>query len=144
MIKYFYGIHFAGAHTFGRSRCMFFSGRLNNNPNADDSPIDSTYASQLNQTCQSGSGTFVDLDPTTPNTFDRNYYTNLQNNQGLLRSDQVLFSTPGASTIATVNSLASSESAFADAFAQSMIRMGNLDPKTGTTGEIRTNCRRLN
>ncbi|KAA0040046.1 peroxidase 2-like [Cucumis melo var. makuwa] len=133
----------SGAHTFGRSRCMFFSGRLSNNTNAD-SPIDPTYASELSQSCQSGGNTFVNLDPTTPNTFDRNYFTNLQNNRGLLRSDQVLFSTDGASTISIVNSFASSESAFADAFAQSMIRMGDLDPKTGTTGEIRTNCRRLN
>lgn len=132
----------SGAHTIGRSRCRFFDGRLNtSNP---DPTLDSTYADQLRQSCQAGRDTFVNLDPTTPNTFDRNYFTNLQNNQGLLGSDQVLFSTDGASTISTVNNFAGSQSAFFTAFAQSMINMGNLSPLTGTSGEIRTNCRRLN
>lgn len=135
-------LNLPGAHTIGRSRCRFFDGRLNtSNP---DPTLDSTYADQLRQSCQAGRDTFVNLDPTTPNTFDRNYFTNLQNNQGLLGSDQVLFSTDGASTISTVNNFAGSQSAFFTAFAQSMINMGNLSPLTGTSGEIRTNCRRLN
>ncbi|XP_022986055.1 peroxidase 2-like [Cucurbita maxima] len=132
----------SGAHTFGRSRCRFFDRRLNtSNP---DPTLNSTYADQLRENCQPGRDTFVNLDPTTPDTFDRNYFTNLQSNRGLLESDQVLFSTSGAPTISIVNSFASSQSQFFTAFAQSMINMGNLGPLTGSTGEIRTNCRRLN
>ncbi|XP_022153745.1 peroxidase 2-like [Momordica charantia] len=132
----------SGAHTFGRSRCRFFDNRLDGS--SPDPPLDSTYADQLRQSCQPGRDTFVNLDPTTPDTFDSNYFTNLQNNRGLLGSDQVLFSTAGAPTISIVNSFAGSQSQFFSAFAQSMIRMGNLDPLTGTAGEIRSNCRRLN
>jgi peroxidase len=85
-----------------------------------------------------------DLDPTTPTTFDNSYYVNLQNNQGLLQSDQELLSTSGASTASTVNSYASSQSNFFTSFAQSMINMGNISPLTGTSGEIRSNCRKVN
>ncbi|XP_023532776.1 peroxidase 2-like [Cucurbita pepo subsp. pepo] len=132
----------SGAHTFGRSRCRFFDGRLNtSNP---DPTLDSTYADQLRQSCQPGRDTFVNLDPTTPDTFDNNYFTNLQNNRGLLGSDQVLLSTSGAPTVSIVNNFANSPSQFASAFAQSMINMGNLSPLTGSSGEIRSNCRRLN
>lgn len=86
----------------------------------------------------------ANLDPSTPNGFDNNYFTNLQNNQGLLQTDQELFSTAGADTVAIVNRFGNSQSAFFDSFVQSMIRMGNISPLTGSQGEIRTDCRRVN
>ena len=99
-------INFTGAHTFGRAQCRTFSGRLYNfngtgNP---DPTISSSYLATLQQTCpQNGSGTVVaNLDPTTADVFDNNYFTNLQNNQGLLQSDQELFSTTGSSTVSIV------------------------------------------
>ncbi|KAL5833972.1 hypothetical protein ACOSQ3_017646 [Xanthoceras sorbifolium] len=85
-----------------------------------------------------------DLDPTIPNEFDSNYYTNIQNSRGLLQSDQELFSSIGADIVAIVNRLAGSQTRFYDAFGDSMIKMGNIKPLTGTNGEIRTNCRRIN
>ena len=131
-----------GAHTFGRSRCQFFDRRLNvSNP---DNTLDASYAAQLRRACARGRDTFVNLDPTTPDAFDKNYFTNLQSNFGLLGSDQVLFSTPGSDTVGIVNTFARSQQQFFNSFGQSMINMGNIKPLTGNKGEIRSNCRRLN
>nr|AFN41087.1 peroxidase precursor [Corylus avellana] len=138
----------SGAHTFGRAQCRLFIGRLYNfngtgNP---DPTINSTYLTTLQQTCpQNGDGTVLaNLDPTTPDSFDNGYFTNLQNNQGLLQSDQELFSTAGASTVSIVNSFSSNQTAFFERFAQSMINMGNISPLTGTNGEIRSDCKKVN
>ncbi|RVW48623.1 Lignin-forming anionic peroxidase [Vitis vinifera] len=138
----------SGAHTFGRAQCRTFSHRLYdfNNSSSPDPTIDATYLQTLQGTCpQDGDGTVVaNLDPSTPNGFDNDYFTNLQNNQGLLQTDQELFSTTGADTIAIVNQFASSQREFFDAFAQSMINMGNISPLTGSNGEIRADCKRVN
>ncbi|PRQ35519.1 putative peroxidase [Rosa chinensis] len=84
----------SGAHTFGRARCSTFVHRLYNfsgtgNP---DPSLDTTYLETLRQTCPEGGdgGTLANLDPSTPNGFDNNYSTNLQNKQGLLQTDQEL------------------------------------------------------
>lgn len=138
----------SGAHTFGRAQCRTFSHRLYdfNSSSSPDPTIDTTYLQTLQGTCpQDGDGTVVaNLDPSTPNGFDNDYFTNLQNNRGLLQTDQELFSTTGADTIAIVNQFASSQSEFFDAFAQSMINMGNISPLTGSNGEIRADCKRVN
>ncbi|BBH07475.1 peroxidase 2 [Prunus dulcis] len=138
----------SGAHTFGRAQCQRFSNRLYNfngtgNP---DPTLNSSYLTTLQQTCpQNGSGTaLANLDPTTPDTFDNNYFSNLQNNQGLLQSDQELFSTTGAATVSIVNSFSSNQSAFFQSFAQSMINMGNISPLLGSNGEIRLDCKKVN
>ncbi|XVE75735.1 hypothetical protein DITRI_Ditri12bG0116600 [Diplodiscus trichospermus] len=138
----------SGAHTFGRAQCRFFSNRVYNfsgtgNP---DPSLNASYLTTLQQICpQSGSGVNVaNLDPTTPDTFDNNYFSNLQNNQGLLQSDQELFSTTGAPTISIVNTFSSNQTAFFQSFAQSMINMGNISPLTGSSGEIRSDCKKVN
>ncbi|TXG73141.1 hypothetical protein EZV62_001720 [Acer yangbiense] len=139
----------SGAHTFGQARCITFRDRLydfggSGNPDAD---LDATYLQTLRQNCpdqDSANNIGNNLDPTTPNGFDNNYFTNLQNNRGLLQSDQELFSTTGADTVAIVNRFAGSQTQFFDAFGESMIKMGNISPLTGNNGEIRTNCRRVN
>nr|XP_034928085.1 peroxidase A2-like [Populus alba] len=138
----------SGAHTFGRAQCSSFNLRLYNfsgsgNP---DPTLNTTYLAELQQLCpQAGNESVVtNLDPTTPDTFDGNYFSNLQTNEGLLRSDQELFSTTGADTIDIVNNFSSNQTAFFESFVVSMIRMGNISPLTGTDGEIRLNCRRVN
>ncbi|KAA8549617.1 hypothetical protein F0562_001365 [Nyssa sinensis] len=138
----------SGAHTFGRAQCFTFSPRLynyNGTGNPDQS-MDPTYVETLRQTCPQGgsASTLANLDPSTPDSFDNNYFTNLQNNRGLLQTDQELFSTPGADTVAIVNRFASSQTEFFNSFAQSMINMGNISPLTGTNGEIRSDCKRVN
>ncbi|XP_021829256.1 peroxidase A2-like [Prunus avium] len=138
----------SGAHTFGRAQCRTFSNRLYNfngtgNP---DPTLNSSYLTTLQQTCpQNGTTTaLTNLDPTTPDSFDNSYFSNLQNNQGLLQSDQELFSTTGAATVSIVNSFSSNQSAFFQSFAQSMINMGNISPLVGSNGEIRLDCKKPN
>lgn len=100
----------------------------------------------LRQTCpEGGNGNAItNLDLSTPNGFDNNYFTNLQNNQGLLQTDQELFSNTGADTVDIVNRFANSQSEFFDNFVKSMIKMGNISPLTGNNGEIRLDCKRVN
>lgn len=108
--------------------------------------MDSTYLNTLRLTCpQDGNGTtLANLDYSSPYGFDNNYYTNLQSNRGLLQTDQELFSTSGADTVAIVNRFGKSQSEFFNAFVQSMIKMGNISPLTGNKGEIRADCKRVN
>lgn len=73
--------------------------------------------------------------------FDNAYYTDLVGNRGLLQSDQELFSTEGAETIAAVNRFATNRSDFFAQFGESMIKMGKLEPLIAPAGEIRLNCR---
>ncbi|XP_062204894.1 peroxidase A2-like isoform X1 [Phragmites australis] len=140
-----------GAHTFGRVQCQFVTGRLYNfsGTNRPDPTLDSAYRAFLSQRCPiNGNGSALnDLDPTTPNTFDKNYYTNLEANRGFLNSDQELKSSPQAQgvTAPIVDRFASSQDAFFSNFAQSMINMGNIKPLTDPSkGQIRTNCRKVN
>ncbi|CAL0302500.1 unnamed protein product [Lupinus luteus] len=138
----------SGAHTFGRAQCRFFNQRLFNfsGKGIPDPTLNSTYLSTLQQNCpQNGNGTILNnLDPSTIDTFDNNYYSNLLTNQGLLQTDQELFSTNGSSTISIVNNFANNQTSFFQAFAQSMINMGNINPLTGNQGEIRSDCKKVN
>ncbi|XP_040995052.1 peroxidase A2-like isoform X1 [Juglans microcarpa x Juglans regia] len=137
-------VSLSGAHTFGRAQCLTFSGRLynfNNTGNPDDT-LNSTYLETLQGICpQNGTGTgLTNLDLTTPDTFDNNYFSNLQLENGLLQTDQELFSTTGADTIDIVNSFSSDQSAFFASFVESMLKMGNISVLTGSEGEVRLNC----
>ena len=139
----------SGAHTFGRVQCQFVTDRLYNfsGTNRPDPTLNGDYRALLSKSCPRRGGNrsaLNDLDPTTPNTFDKNYFTNLEVNRGFLQSDQELLSTPGAPTAAIVDRFASSQKAFFKSFARSMINMGNIKPLTGGKGEIRKNCRKVN
>ncbi|XP_043692565.1 peroxidase A2-like [Telopea speciosissima] len=132
----------SGAHTMGRAQCKNFNQRLNgSNP---DPALDTDYLETLSEICQAGDEELTDLDSSTPNTFDKKYFSNLQNNRGLLQTDQDLFSTTGADTVDIVNRFASSQSEFFESFAQSMVKMGNISPLTGSSGEIRLDCKKVN
>lgn len=82
----------------------------------------------------------TNLDLTTPDTFDNKYYQNLLRGEGILRSDQVLWSTPGLINTPLVAEFAFTPFAFDLQFALSTIKMGNIQPLTGDQGEIRLNC----
>jgi peroxidase len=137
----------SGGHTIGRGQCRFFTDRLYNfsNTGNPDSTLNTTYLQTLQSICPNGGpGTnLTNLDPTTPDTFDSNYYSNLQNGNGF-QSDQVLFSTSGADTISIVNSFINNQTLFFENFVASMIKMGNISVLTGSQGEIRTQCNAVN
>lgn len=141
----------SGGHTFGRVQCQFVTSRLYNfsNTGRPDPTMDAAYRSFLSQRCPPNGppAALNDLDPTTPDTFDNHYYTNIEVNRGFLQSDQELKSAPEATgtTAPIVDRFATSQAAFFRSFAQSMINMGNLSPVTDPSlGEVRTNCRRVN
>ncbi|XVE60088.1 hypothetical protein DITRI_Ditri05aG0098700 [Diplodiscus trichospermus] len=140
----------SGVHTFGRAQCASFTDRLynfNNVTGKTDTTLNVTYAKTLKQSCPKTAGDptrLIDLDESDSLTFNNNYFLNLQNHRGLLQSDQELFSTSGADTVAIVNRFAKSQSQFFDSFAKAMIMMGNISPLTASNGEIRLDCRKIN
>ncbi|KAL9226782.1 hypothetical protein vseg_002553 [Gypsophila vaccaria] len=131
----------SGAHTIGQARCVNFRAHIYN-----DSNIDTTFAQNAQSNCPSTSGSgdnnLNPLDLQTPTQFDNDYYNNLVNMKGLLHSDQQLFS--GGSTNALVSTYNSNPTQFTTDFTTGMINMGNIQPLTGSNGEIRTNCRTTN
>ncbi|XP_057757304.1 cationic peroxidase 1 isoform X1 [Arachis stenosperma] len=129
----------SGAHTIGQAQCTAFRTRIYNESN-----IDPTYAKSLQANCPSvgGDTNLSPFDVTTPNKFDNAYYTNLRNKKGLLHSDQQLFN--GVSTDSQVTAYSNNPATFNTDFGNAMIKMGNLSPLTGTSGQIRTNCRKTN
>ncbi|KAL2317395.1 hypothetical protein Fmac_031271 [Flemingia macrophylla] len=129
----------AGAHTTGQARCQLFRGRVYN-----ESSIESNFATSLKSNCPSTGGdtNLSPLDVTTNVLFDNAYFKNLINKKGLLHSDQQLFS--GGSTDSQVTAYSNDPSAFSADFASAMVKMGNLSPLTGKSGQIRTNCRKVN
>ncbi|XP_047154130.1 peroxidase A2-like [Vigna umbellata] len=138
----------SGAHTFGRARCSLFLNRLYsfNDTGNPDPTLNTTYLETLRGICPENAtvDNITDLDLSTPDQFDNKYYSNLQELNGLLQSDQELFSTTGADTVDLVNSFSSDQSAFFANFVVSMIKMGNISVLTGTDGEIRTQCNFVN
>ncbi|KAK7340024.1 hypothetical protein VNO77_20716 [Canavalia gladiata] len=129
----------SGSHTIGQARCTSFRTRIYNETN-----IDSSFAKSLQANCPStgGDNKLSPLDTTSPTNFDNAYFINLQNKKGLLHSDQQLFN--GGSTDSQVNAYSSNPASFKTDFANAMIKMGNLSPLTGSSGQIRTNCRKTN
>ncbi|KAJ8751468.1 hypothetical protein K2173_016683 [Erythroxylum novogranatense] len=131
----------SGAHTIGQARCVVFRDRIYNQNNIDSS-FAKTRRANCPRTTGSGDNKLAPLDVKTPNFFDNAYYKNLINKKGLLNSDQVLFN--GGSTDSIVRTYSSNPDAFYSDFVSAMIKMGDLDPLTGSKGEIRKKCGRVN
>ncbi|XVF41172.1 hypothetical protein PTKIN_Ptkin01aG0258500 [Pterospermum kingtungense] len=131
----------SGSHTIGQARCTSFRTRIYNESN-----IDRTFAQTRQRNCPRASGSgdnnLAPLDIQTPTYFDNNYFKNLINRRGLLHSDQQLFN--GGSTDSIVRGYSNNPSSFISDFVTAMIKMGDISPLTGSKGEIRKNCRRVN
>ncbi|KAM7275673.1 hypothetical protein ACFE04_017539 [Oxalis oulophora] len=131
----------SGAHTIGQARCTSFRGRIYNESN-----IDASFASTRKSNCPKNSGSgdnnLAPLDLQTPTKFDNYYFKNLISKKGLFHSDQQLFN--GGSTDSIVRNYASNPSKFTSDFVAAMIKMGDIKPLTGSKGELRKNCRRIN
>nr|AMN14865.1 putative peroxidase N [Nepenthes mirabilis] len=140
----------SGGHTIGQARCTTFSTRLYNFSGTDaaDTTLNSNLASQLEALCpENGDGNVTtSLDQNSTDLFDNHYFKNLLSNKGILFSDQELYSSDAAAstTMSLVESYSNSSYLFFQNFVNSMIKMGNISPLTGSNGEIRTNCRVIN
>ncbi|KAI9156481.1 hypothetical protein LWI28_007399 [Acer negundo] len=126
----------SGAHTIGQSRCVQFRPRIYNETN-----IDSSFAQTRQRNCPratgSGDNNLAPLDLQTATSFDNHFFKNLITKKGLLYSDQ-------GSTDSIVRTYSSNPNTFTSDFVAAMIKMGDNKPLTGSNGEIRKNCRRIN
>ncbi|KAI9102211.1 hypothetical protein K1719_023721 [Acacia pycnantha] len=130
----------SGAHTIGLARCVQFRAHIYN-----DSDIDASFAKSLQSKCprRGNDNVLAPLDFQTPTHFDNLYFKHLLVKKGLLHSDQELFR-GSSSTDKLVTKYASDTDAFFKDFAEAMIRMSKIKPLTGTKGQIRINCRKVN
>ncbi|KAF4378978.1 hypothetical protein F8388_022065 [Cannabis sativa] len=128
----------SGAHTLGFAQCVTFRARLYNEAN-----IDPAFAEMLKKACPNtgGDSNLSPLDP-SPSEFDNRYFSQLTSYKGVLHSDQELFK--GGSTDELVSHYSRNGEAFTSDFARSMIKMGNIKPLTGSQGQVRVNCRKVN
>ncbi|CAL8998464.1 unnamed protein product [Prunus brigantina] len=144
-------VSLSGGHTIGLAKCSTFSNRLFNfsGTGSPDSTLERSMLTDLQNLCPltgDGSNT-TPFDRNSTDLFDNHYFQNLINGKGLLGSDQILFSSDAAVTTNTkslVQSYSSNSRLFLSDFADSMVKMGNISPLTGSAGEIRKNCRLVN
>uniref|UniRef100_A0A5K1DXE2 peroxidase n=1 Tax=Nymphaea colorata TaxID=210225 RepID=A0A5K1DXE2_9MAGN len=129
----------SGAHTIGLAQCRFFRNRIYNG--ASMNPL---FLSSLQSSCPAAGGddNTAPLDGLTPMSFDTAYYANLLLNRGLLPSDQAL--PDGDLTSRAVGQYSLVPLLFSLDFTRAMVKLGNISPLTGTEGEIRQNCRKIN
>ncbi|CAI8598755.1 unnamed protein product [Vicia faba] len=131
----------SGGHTIGQARCITFRTRIYTETN-----IDNSFASTRQSNCPNVTGTgdnnLAPLDLQTPISFDNDYFKNLVQKKGLLHSDQQLFN--GGSADSIVSGYSTNPKSFSSDFAAAMIKMGDIKPLTGSNGEIRKNCGKIN
>uniref|UniRef100_A0A2N9IX86 Peroxidase n=1 Tax=Fagus sylvatica TaxID=28930 RepID=A0A2N9IX86_FAGSY len=134
----------SGAHTIGRASCGSIQDRLYNysGTGKPDPSLNVQYLNFLKRKCRWASE-YVDLDATTPKTFDSQYYSNLPKKMGLLATDEKLYTDPRTALL--VSALADQPSLFFYQFGVSMTKLGNVQCLLGPNeGEIRTNCNFVN
>ncbi|KAG2401021.1 hypothetical protein LR48_Vigan02g269500 [Vigna angularis] len=134
----------SGGHSIGLVRCRFFRKRIYNESN-----IDQTFAEEKQQECpfEGGDDNLSAFDSTTPFKFDNAFYKNLLQQKGLVHSDQQLFNGVNGTNSPTkdqVVSYARNMAKFKKDFAAAMLKMSMMTPLTGSDGEIRKKCSRVN
>ncbi|XP_021904126.1 peroxidase 4-like isoform X1 [Carica papaya] len=132
-----------GGHTIGRARCRNYRARIYNEPNIDMS-FSRTRRCRCPRSNMTGNNNLAPVDYQTPGVFDNSFFKNLVNNKGLLHSDQQLYNHGAGPTDSIVLTYSYEPSTFASDFAAAMIKMGDIGVLTGSDGEIRKNCRRVN
>ena len=139
----FYLTFYVGAHTLGFSHCNQFSKRIYSKAGIDPT-LNRQYALELRKMCPVNVDPriAINMDPTTPRTFDNAYYKNLQQGKGLFTSDQVLHTDTRSRP--TVNLFASNNNAFNQAFITAITKLGRVGVLTGNQGEIRRDCSKVN
>ncbi|GAA0156890.1 peroxidase [Lithospermum erythrorhizon] len=142
----------SGAHTLGMARCENYRARIYEvfSITSALNPSSHTYLNNLKSTCSPISGASdnneTSLDYATPNLFDNSYYHLLLKGEGLLNSDQLLYSSVFAvKTRKLVEKYALDPIAFFMQFSESMVKLGSIKSlKTFEDGEVRKHCRFIN
>ncbi|KAK3134379.1 hypothetical protein QOZ80_6AG0548360 [Eleusine coracana subsp. coracana] len=141
----------SGAHTIGIGHCDSFTERLYNftgrgGPGDADPSLDPVYAANLRRNkCKTATDntTIVEMDPGSFLTFDLSYYRGVLKRRGLFQSDAALI-TDAAAKADILSVVNAPPEVFFQVFARSMVRMGNIQVKTGHEGEIRKHCALVN
>ncbi|CDP00515.1 unnamed protein product [Coffea canephora] len=141
----------SGAHTIGMARCVNFRDRIYGDYalTSEVNPISEAYLQNLRSSCPPAGGEDnreSAMDYVTPELFDNSYFQILLRGQGLINSDQELYSSIlGIETKRLVQNYAENPPAFFEQFSESMVKMGNItNPETYVDGEVRRNCRFVN
>ncbi|KAL2519193.1 Peroxidase 11 [Abeliophyllum distichum] len=141
----------SGSHTIGMARCVNFRERIYGDFTATTgmNPLSQKRLSSLSSVCSPDSKSDQNvsaLDYVTPNLFDNSYYHILLKGEGLINSDQELYSSVLAvETKRLVQKYAENAIAFFEQFSESMVKLGNItNPETHANGEVRKNCRFVN
>jgi peroxidase len=136
----------SGSHTIGRAQCSTFAGdRLYNytGRGVQDPTLNKTYAGELRSLCEPGlpdDRYMVEMDPTSPYTFDLGYYRDVLNKRGLFTSDQALMDDRWTREYVERMAAAESPDEFFRDYAEAMTNMGRIEVLTGGNGEIRETC----
>ncbi|KAF8661744.1 hypothetical protein HU200_056696 [Digitaria exilis] len=134
----------SGSHTIGRSHCASFLFR--NRQRLASGTISPAYQALLEALCPPNPGQFApnttEIDVSTPAVLDNNYYKLLPLDLGLHFSDDQLIR--NATLAPFARAFAADEATWKDKFAAAMVKMGNIEVKTGAQGEIRLNCSVVN
>ncbi|KAJ0530162.1 putative peroxidase [Helianthus annuus] len=139
-----------GGHTIGTAACALFSYRLYNfnNTNGPDPDINPAFLPQLRALCPNGGDALrrVALDKGSDNSFGNSFYENLRNGRGVIESDAKLWSDRRTQRFVQryLGERGQTGSRFNAEFGRAMVKMGNIEVKTGTQGEIRRVCTATN
>uniref|UniRef100_A0A7N0UU32 Peroxidase n=1 Tax=Kalanchoe fedtschenkoi TaxID=63787 RepID=A0A7N0UU32_KALFE len=141
----------SGGHTIGKARCASFRNRIYNQSleelHYDYYQRSTMFRRILGSICpeSGGDNAIGPLDFRTPARFDNNYYRNLLEEKGLLHSDNVLVNEDDEGEVRRlIWRYSEDQDVFFASFAESMVKMGNINVLTGHEGEIRRNCRFVN
>ncbi|KAH9772133.1 hypothetical protein WN944_019937 [Citrus x changshan-huyou] len=140
----------SGAHTIGMARCVNYRKRIYGDYRVTSgiNPLSETHLSVLKSICPpiGSDNNETAMDYETPNLFDNSFYQILLQGEGVLNSDQEMYSSIfGIQTKELVNKYAHDALAFFQQFSDSMVKMGNItNPESFVNGEVRKNCRFVN
>lgn len=129
-----------GAHTFGIAHCANIVNRLY--PTRDPN-LGLLFYNTLRARCPQrfSSSTVINLDSTNL-AFDNQYFRDVMAGRGLLTIDSEL--SLDARTSPIVAQFASNRNLFFQTFTSAYIKMTSFQVLTGSQGQIRTNCHRVN
>ncbi|MCO5546937.1 hypothetical protein L7F22_000376 [Adiantum nelumboides] len=130
-----------GSHTMGVAHCTNFADRLY--PTKDPN-LSNLFATTLKVRCPRPpfpTNAFATLDTTTL-SFDNTYFRNLVNGRGLLSIDSNL--ALDATTGPIVDNFAQNQAAFFDTFSSAFVKLSSFQVLTGSQGEVRLDCHRIN
>ncbi|KAL5730935.1 peroxidase [Ranunculus cassubicifolius] len=138
----------SGAHTIGVAHCSSIVNRLYNfTGDGDVDPsLDSEYADNLRArkcTTPTDTTTLIEMDPGSSKTFDLSYYRLLGKRRGLFQSDDEL-TVDFTSRMFITQLLQGTLPNFFMEFGRSMENMGRIGVLTGSAGQIRKHCARIN